>query len=356
MRMQLFLGALAVAGLSLVHPRPGRAAPPTPAAADRVDVKWLTQPAEAAVQVNQFPRAAVLYQGAISLEPEALDLLWRLAEVYTMGGQFSQAQETYERYAKLAKDEAKKTQALGEIKRLAAMPAPFVESEITQVMSEPKFALQAVGLAKRSRTQKKIALAIRYLEAAVTMDPTLVGTYRLLGELHAQLKDAARAQAFYVQYLRARPAGPLAELVRNRLKDSPALGKVTFSASFPSAVYINRFKLDPKRLTPFADVLLPEGTYTVIMHNAQYHAARKIKVTVKAGERRTVAFEFGLVDIKLEPWARVRANGRDLGLWNPIGMPVGRYRLVMTSHDEKKTMTKEIELKGGQRFEITKWE
>jgi len=194
------------------------------------------------------------------------------------------------------------------------------------------------------------------VEAAVTMDPTLVGTYRLLGELYAQLKDTARAQEFYIQYLRARPAGPLAELVRHRLKDNPALGKVTFTASFPSAVYINRFKLDPKRVTPFTDVLLPEGTYTVIMHNAQYYAARKIKVTVKAGERRTVTFEFGLVDIKLAPWARVRANGRDLGLWNPIGMPADRYRLVFTSHDEKKTMTKEIELKPGQRFEISKWE
>jgi tetratricopeptide (TPR) repeat protein len=356
MRKKQFAGALVMVGLILASPGVSQAAPPAPTAPDRVDVKWLTQPAEAAVQANQFPRAAVLYQGAISLDPEALDLLWRLAEIYTMGGQFSQAQETYERYAKATKDNAKRTQALGEIKRLATMPAPFVESEINQVMSEPKFALQAVNLGRRSRTQKKLALAIRYLEAAVTMDPTLVGVYRLLGELYAQLKDTARAEAFYVQYLRARPAGPLAELVRLRLKDSPALGKVTFAASFPSAVFINRFKLDAKRVTPFTDVLLPEGTYTVIMHNAQYHAAAKIKVVVKAGERKTVTFDFGLLDIQLTPWARVRANGRDLGLWNPLGMPVGRYRLVFTSPDEKQTMTKEIELKAGQRYVVVKWD
>jgi tetratricopeptide (TPR) repeat protein len=345
------LALLAASGLVIAGARTVGAAPP-----DKIDTTWLTKPAEAAVLQNQFPRGAILYQGAISLAPESPELLWRLAEIYTMGGQFSQAQETYDRFSKLTPDAAKKAQAQSEIKRLASMPAPFVESEITQVMSESRFALQAVDLARRYRKQNKLPLSIRLLEAAVTMDPTLVGAYRLLGELYTKLNDPTRAQAFYVQYLRARPAGPLADQVRVRLKDSPVLGKVTFTASFPSAVFINRFRLDAKRTTPYTDVLLPEGTYTVILHNPKYHAARKARVTVKAGEQRTVAFEFGLLDIKLTPWARVRANGRDLGLWNPIGMPAGTYRLTFTSPDDAKTMNKTVELKGGQRLEITRWE
>jgi hypothetical protein len=51
----------------------------------------------------------------------------------------------------------------------------------------------------------------------------------------------------------------------------------------------------------------------------------------------------------------VRANGRDLGLWNEIGLPAGNYKLQFRTDDGKKKMTRNVRLRGGQRLKVTRW-
>ncbi len=320
-----------------------------------LDAKWLTKPAEQAILNNQFAKAAVLYNGALALRGAEPRLQWRLAQVYTMGGQFTLAQEAYGSFIKSSKDAKKKARAKSEIERLATAPAPFVSEDVASQVRQRGFAMKS---AKRARTfirKKKYRIAIRYYEAALVMDNSLVGVFRLLGTAYGRLKDKKREQAFYIRYLRLRPGGPLAVKVRRRLKGNKNLAKVTFKASFSSAVYINRLPLNPKKKTPFRNVLLPEGTYTVILYHQKYHAAKKIRLQVKAGQRLTAEFKFGVLITKLTPWARVRANGRDLGLWNEIGLPAGRYKLNFRSDDGSKKMTRRVNLKGGQRLKVTRW-
>jgi tetratricopeptide (TPR) repeat protein len=320
-----------------------------------IDAKWLTQPAEQAILNNQFAKAAVLYNGALALRgPEPL-LQWRLAQIYTMGGQFTLAQEAYGSFIKYSKDAKKQARAKAEIQRLATAPAPFVSEDVARQIRQRRFAMKSAKLARKLVRKKKYRTAIRFYESALVMDNSLVGVFRLLGTAYGKLKDKKREQAFYIRYLRLRPGGPLAAKVRKRLKGNKSLAKVSFKASFDSAVYINRLPLSPKKKTPFKDVLLPSGTYTIIVYHQKYHAAKKIRLRVKAGQCLTAEFKFAVLMARLKPWARIRANGRDLGLWTEIGLPAGRYKLEFTSDDGTQKMTRRVHLKGGQKLKITRW-
>jgi tetratricopeptide (TPR) repeat protein len=328
-----------------------------------LDVDWLVKPAERAILGSEFARAALLYQGALALRPGDPDLVWRLAEVYTMGGQFSLAQETYTEWLNVGKDPAKTDRAKSEIARLARAPAPFVEGEDNRsVARQTAFAMEAVKRARALERRKAYKDAIQLLQAALVMDSTLVGAYRLIGAMYGRLKDPQIEQAFYVRYLRQVPGGRLATMVRAKLKAHPFLGKVTFDASFPCMVLINRGLLDEKMRTPFKDVVLPVGEYTAVFYSVDYHYGQKSRIMVKAGQSRVVKAEFGALSIALKPWARVRGQRvgsqgwRDLGLWDLIGLPAGRWRLEFKTEDGKKRMTKEIDLKPGAVEKIHRWD
>jgi len=319
MRERTIFAAAAVLGLLLssgVQARSGRE-----------DVSWLTKPAERAAINTQYARAALLYQGALALVPNDPVLLWRLAEIYTMGGQFSMAQATYRLWLKIGKDPAKVTRAKSEIRRLATAPAPFVESDDTRAQVRQRtFAMKAVRRARSLRRARKYRAAIRYLQASLVMDPTLVGAYRLIGALYGRLRDRKSEQAFYVKYLSLRPGGRLAALVRRKLKASPLLGKVTFKASFPCMVFINRGLLDARRRTPLRDVLLPPGQYTVVFYDRKYHFGRKLRVQVEAGKRQTVSAEFGVLAVRLKPCVQGGATGVMSGCGRPWGCQQGSGR------------------------------
>ncbi len=327
----------------------------------KLDVSWLTKPAERAVNNAQFARAAVLYQGALSLRPNDPKLLWRLAEIFTMGGQFSLAQDTYRDWLKVGTTPAKTARAKSEIQRLATAPAPFSESDDTRkAVRQRTFAMKAVRLARGLR-RRHPQQAIQYLQAALVMDSTLVGAYRLIGTIYDKLRDKTSAQAFFVKYLRLRPGGRLANMVRKRLRGNKEVARVTFQASFPCMVFINRGLLDARRKTPLKEVVLPSGEYTVVFYNREYHFGKKVRIKVQAGQAQQVKAEFGVLTVKLKPWARVRAkrvgsrDWRDLGLWETVGLPAATYLMEFRTDDGKKRMSKRIVLRPGKTIKITRW-
>lgn len=320
-----------------------------------LDASWLTRPADKAVLSNQLAKAAVLYQGALALRGSEAGLLWRLARIHSLGGQRTQARDAYGRFIKVSKDAKKLARARAEIQRLASAPAHPVSTAVPPPLRQPGFALEAARRARAQLKRHRYRAAIRYYEAALVMDSSLVGVFRLLGATYARLRDKKRARAFYFRYLRLRPGGRLADMVRKRLRRDKQLARITFRASFPVKVYINQLPLRRGRKTPLKRVLLPAGTYTVVLHHRRYHAAWKLRLRVKAAERRTVTFRFGVLITRLKPWARIRANGRDLGLWSKIGLRAGRYRLDFVSHDGSKKMTHQVRITGGQRLRFKSW-
>jgi hypothetical protein len=61
------------------------------------------------------------------------------------------------------------------------------------------------------------------------------------------------------------------------------------------------------------------------------------------------SFRFGLLRTKLEPWARVRIDGKDVGLWDEIGVPEGKHTISFRAFDASKERTVELDLTAGAR-------
>lgn len=320
-----------------------------------LDASWLIKPAEKAVLSNQLHKAAVLYNGALALRGSEPGLHWRLAEIHAMGGQRTLALQSYGNFIKVSKDAQKRARARAELRRLAHGPAHLVTTAVPTQVRQRSFALEAARRARKRFGRKEYRAAIRYYEAALIMDSSLQGVFRLLGAAYAKLRDKKRSQAFYFRYLRLRPGGKLADLVRKRLRGNKQLARITFKASFGASVYLNRLSVRRGKKTPLKNVLLPAGTYTVVLHHRRYHAAWKLQLRVRAADRRTVTFHFGVLITRLKPWARIRANGRDLGLWSQIGLPAGRYRLVFQSDDGSKKMIHQVRITSGKKLRFRRW-
>ena len=49
-----------------------------------------------------------------------------------------------------------------------------------------------------------------------------------------------------------------------------------------------------------------------------------------------------MLSTKLDPWARVRVDGKDIGLWDEAGIPEGTHNISYKSHDGTKEKTVEL--------------
>ena len=107
--------------------------------------------------------------------------------------------------------------------------------------------------------------------------------------------------------------------------------------------------------TPITALTLPEGRYTVTLVNQQYHVVRNMKVKVEAGKQQKARFDFGIVSLKLSPWARVKVDGRDLGLWDELGVPAGSYTLQLAAHDGSHSKELAVAVQDGKTVVIDKW-
>jgi hypothetical protein len=204
---------------------------------------------------------------------------------------------------------------------------------------------------KRSAQEKRYQAAIAELQAAMLLDPDLPGPYRLLGAVYGKTGAKAEERKFLAEYLRVRPDGKIADTVRQQLKNDGILGSITVDASFPCKVSINGRELG--KTTPLKKFLVPAGKYVVGLENEKYHIVRLLRVDVVAGKDTEKRFNFGVLSTKLDPWARVRVDGKDVGLWDEAGIPEGKHTISYKSHDGKLEKTVQLEIKGGTRARLT---
>src|SRR5262249_3328066 len=182
---------------------------------------------------------------------------------------------------------------------------------------------------KKDAQAKRWQAAINELQAALLLDPDLPGPYRLLGAVYGKTGDRTQERLFLADYLRVRPDGKLAYTVRATLAKEHVLGTLSVDASWPCKVYING--RETGRNTPLKKYLLPPGKYTVSFENEQYHIVRNLKVDISTGKDTHKTFAFGILTTKLDPWARVRVDGKDIGLWDEAGIPEGTPRIAYQS-------------------------
>lgn len=319
------------------------AAPPL---ADQLEIE-----AQRSLVQGQVGLSATLLRGAWELSHD-FKYLKQLAQAQTMAGHFDQAIETYKKILSLNPPPAIAANARSEVRRLKATPAPFSD-ELPKGQHATEFAKLAFKQGLQLVRRKQLAQAIRYLRAALVLDPVLPGTYRVLGAVHGKLKDPKKEREFLQDYLRIRPDGTIADGVRKRLAPTGLLGNVALNASFPCDVWINGRPLGLK--TPVKEFSLPEGSYTVSFVNVDYHIVRNRRVKVRPATRTSVSFSFGVLELDLNPWARARASGKELGLWPKIGLPVGTYQLSLVAHDMSKNKELELTMQAGKTIKISKW-
>jgi len=315
------------------------------------DGAWLEKTAEQAVVAGQYPRAVALFRGLAALRPKDPSPAYRLAEVYTLAGQYEEAIGEYRRFAQRPEaDPARKARAEAEAKRLEDAPAPFAETlfKPAPATNEAKRLFEA---GKKDAQSKHYQPAIDELQAALLLDPDLPGPYRLLGAVYGKINDRAQERVFLADYLRVRPDGRIADTVRAKLAKEHVLGMVSIDASFPCKVYING--RETGHTTPLKRYALPPGKYVVGLENEQYHIVRNLRVDVSTAKEAEKFFAFGVLNTKLDPWARVRVDGKDIGLWDEAGIPEGTHKISYKSHDGSKEKSVELTIKGGARQKLS---
>jgi tetratricopeptide (TPR) repeat protein len=315
------------------------------------DGAWLEKAAEAAVVKGEYPRAVSLFRGLAALRPKDPSPQYRLAEVYTLAGQYEEAIGEYRRFASRPEaDPARKSRAEGEAKRLEEAPAPFAETLFKQASATPE-AKRLFEEGKKDAQAKRYQPAVNELQAALLLDPDLPGPYRLLGAVYGKTGDRAQERLFLADYLRVRPDGKIADTVRDTLAKDHVLGTLSVDASWPCHVYING--RDTGKMTPLKKYALPPGKYVVSLENEQYHIFGNLHLNVSTGKDTQKAFAFGILSTKLDPWARVRVDGKDIGLWDEAGVPEGTHNVSYKSHDGTKEKTVDILIKGGARAKLS---
>jgi hypothetical protein len=304
-----------------------------------------------AVVSGDMSRAVALLRGAREISPKA-EVLQRLAQLHVMAGHFEDAVEQYEAVLKLNPPDNIADEARREIARLRSAPAPFTDQLFQQTPVKAEAELAFAQGAKLVRG-KRLEEGIRYLRAALVMDPTLPGPYRLLGASYGKLKDAAREQSFLLDYLRVRPDGQLSDMVRARLRSAGVLGTLDATASFPCQVWVNGRPL--QKTTPVKGLELPPGPLVVSFVSEPHHLIRNLRVKIVSKKVTRHDFGFGILVSKLDPWARIRASGRDLGLWDTVGLPAGQHDLLLMAHDGSRQKRISIKIVPGQTVSLTKW-
>ncbi|HEY1585964.1 MAG TPA: PEGA domain-containing protein [Polyangia bacterium] len=300
---------------------------------------------------GEYPRAVALFRGVAALRPKDPSPEYRLAEVYTVAGQYEEAIGEYRRFAARPEaDPARKSRAESEAKRLEEAPAPFAETlfKVSPATNEAKRLFEE---GKKDAQAKRWQPAVNELQAALLLDPDLPGPYRLLGAVYGKTGDRAQERLFLADYLRVRPDGKIADTVRATLSKEHVLGTISVDASWPCKVYINGRETGYS--TPLKKYALPPGRYVVTLENEQYHIVPNLHVSVSTGKDTDKSFAFGVLSTKLDPWARVRVDGKDIGLWDEVGIPEGPHNITYKSHDGSKEKTVELTIKGGARAKLS---
>jgi tetratricopeptide (TPR) repeat protein len=350
-------------------PAPAAKAEPKKAEPKEDYAGFIVKAAEAAVKERKYPLAISLWQGVVAMRGDEDDAMWRLAEAWTLAGDFDSAGAVLERYAAASGEPAKKQKAQEEAAALAKRERGFSTNRISLVPAT-KEATQAFKLGRAAFKKKKFDLAVIYFKAGIEMAPEMPGNYRELGESLDKLGRAKEADEFFIRYLRRRPFGKNADSVRPRLVKAKLVGKVTVESALPcDQVWMGPEKsldgqLVPQRL-PLKEQVVAPGRYRVLCFSEKFHHAQNEYIEVKAGDAGKVTFNWAIIENRLTPWARVvienpydKSQMNDVGLWEEVGVPIPPDRRALkveiTAGDKSKSKTELVKLSPGQRY-VLKW-
>lgn len=324
---------------------------------------FLVKPAESALADRKFALAISLFRGIVAIRGDGDEVVWKLAEAWTLVGEFESAIEELERYIAAVLDPDKEVRARQHISELAERPRGF-GGKVFEVKPATAQAGEAFKRGRKFFAGKKFAEAVSMFKAGIVMAPDLPGNYRELGEAYDKLGLSAEANDFFVRYLKIRPFGKNADTARKRLEKAGLVGKLSLDTSFPcEQVWMNRQPLPGK--LPVKTMVVAPGRYKLLCYTEKFHLAHYEYVEVPKGGAVQTTFAWAIVENKLEPWGRVVMENpenpgemTDIGVWSEVGVPMPSdrraLRIVMKAGDGSQNKELFLKIEPGKRIPL-KW-
>jgi tetratricopeptide (TPR) repeat protein len=320
---------------------------------------WLLDAADRALAArdpsNEDIERAITTLWAYQLIANKPDVWLRIGDLLEKRNRITETIDALERYRSSASAELSTAAAEQLDARIQELIRREDERSIRESLHESarltEYAERAFREGRQLILERNYDEGIGYLQAAAYLDPSLPGPYRLLGATYLKLGRSEKAKQHLAAYLRIRPDGKLADKVRKMLAKQNVLGRLDTDASFPCDVWVNGRYMG--KATPLKNVLLPQGYHILAFVSEAHHLVKTFRIKIEANQAILVNFRYGVVRVHLEPWGRIRANGRDLGLWEELGLPTGEYQLNVTSHDGKKRGSTLWTVKAGEVRSLT---
>jgi tetratricopeptide (TPR) repeat protein len=326
---------------------------------------WLARTAEAAAAKREWARAIPMYQALVVARGPASPEARKLAQLWTLAGQYEEAVTVLQAFAASSSDAAQLRDAKNEIQRLTKSADPFARSlDLIPVESEAR---KAFKLGRDSFSRKKWGDALVYFQMGYALAPDLPGFLRELGATYDRLGEKAKKLDFYRRYLFRRPFGKNSDVVRQELaRERDALGKLTLGSSLPcEEVWLNRQRVPGK--LPKKDLLVAPGSYKGLCFNAHYEIAFFEYTNVESGRASKLSFNWAILVNELKnPYGRISIENPqqpglmiDLGISNPevgVVVPSDGRALRMLVKDDLGARQEErfVKLQPGQR-QVIKW-
>jgi tetratricopeptide (TPR) repeat protein len=326
---------------------------------------FLVRKAEAAAEKRDYGRAIVLYQALVTARGPGSPEARKLATIWTLAAQSSDAARVLEAYAAATSDPKARAEARAEATRLNANPDPFSKQlELPPLVGEAK---QAFKLGRAAFGKKQFGDALVYFHMGYVLAPDLPGFLRELGATYEKLNARDKKVDFYRAYLQRRPFGKNADEVRKELsQDKGALATLSIESSLPCEdVWVNRQPVPGK--LPQKKLLVAPGDYRALCLSRKYEIAIFEDITVTAGQKATLKFTWAIVVNQLtNPYGRIAIENPkrqgtllDLGVSSPeIGvlLPDDGRALKMVVKDDSGSRVEErsVRIRPGERF-VVKW-
>jgi Flp pilus assembly protein TadD len=299
-------------------------------------------------------RSISLLRGATALSADP-KVYAELAAAYQRAGQFDLASHELRRYAAIETDRARADAALAKAKEIDEQPRGFGEGGFRAIPASAE-AEWAFKEGQKRFKAKKFKEAVSYFQAAMLLDSGVPGPYRMLGAAYGKIGEREKESKFFVEYLRVRPDGNIAEEVRKVLAKTGQLGYLTIESSYPCDIVINGRELQGK-LTPLKKLAVPPGGYSISLGSDNLHGQWNIRdrVVVEPGREAVFKLPLGILAVKLTPWARISVDGKYVGSYDELGLRTGEYRIHLETSDGTKQRDLTVSVQAGQKYTVDKW-
>ncbi|MBD1938828.1 tetratricopeptide repeat protein [Microcoleus sp. FACHB-68] len=164
---------------------------------------------------GKFDEAIGHYQKALEIEPDEVEVLNHLAEVYYALNRLAEAFAVCQKALKIQPNFAQAYKTLGNVLQAQGKLEPAMRAYSKAIDIKPDFAEALANLGSMFYKQGRLEEALPYYQKAVTINPDIAGVYWNLGNLLKQLGQLNEGNACLQRALQLKPELGGAEFLVN---------------------------------------------------------------------------------------------------------------------------------------------